>query len=133
MRVAKWPFNTFQANMLKARALATTQQYLNRFMNEGPDKFVETYVGEWMAIANEFLGFDLMAEMRGSMVRYVEEQFAKRLPQVPPKIDEAKAKELNVGWKEWTANRHPTHAEAASGAHCSCSKLVPSPSRGSKC
>jgi len=66
--------------MLKARALATTQQYLNRFMNEGPDKFVETYLGEWMAITNEFLGFDLIAEMRGSMVRYVEEQFAKRLP-----------------------------------------------------
>ena len=94
MRVAKWPFNTFQVNILKARALATTQQYLNRFMNEGPDKFVETYVGEWMAITNEFLGFDLMAEMRGSMMRYVEEQFAKRLPQVPPKIGESKTKEL---------------------------------------
>ena len=80
--------------MLKARALATTQQYLNRFMNEGPDKFVESYVGEWMALTNEFLGFDLMAEMRGSMMRYLEEQLTKRLPQVPPKIDETKAKEL---------------------------------------
>jgi hypothetical protein len=34
-------------------------------------------------------------------------------------------KEMNVGWKEWTANRHPTHTEAANGLHCSCSQLVP--------
>jgi hypothetical protein len=39
-------------------------------------------------------------------------------------------KELNVGWKEWTANKHPTHAEPAAGIHCSCSKLVPSTARG---
>jgi hypothetical protein len=35
------------------------------------------------------------------------------------------AKEMNVGWKEWTHLRHPVHAEAARGAFCSCSKLVP--------
>jgi len=39
-------------------------------------------------------------------------------------------KELNVGWKEWTGNKHPTHAESPVGAHCSCSKLVPSESKG---
>jgi len=34
------------------------------------------------------------------------------------------AKELNVGWKEWTYNRHPTHQGKAdiSGIRCSCSK-----------
>ncbi|HKT23524.1 MAG TPA: hypothetical protein VJR04_02910 [Terriglobales bacterium] len=34
------------------------------------------------------------------------------------------AKEMNVGWKEWTYNRHPTHQEkvGADGVHCSCSK-----------
>src|SRR5439155_9630993 len=62
LRVAKWPFNTFQANMLKAQALATTQQYLNRFLAEGPDRFMESYMGEWMALTKEILGFDLLAE-----------------------------------------------------------------------
>ena len=33
-------------------------------------------------------------------------------------------KELNVGWKEWTHNRHPTHeGKAAKGFRCECSKL----------
>ena len=81
--------------MLKAQALATTQQYLNRLLNEGPDRFVETYLGEWMAIANDMLGFDLMAEMRGSIMSYMEKQLAQRLPKVPPKLDEKKAKELS--------------------------------------
>ena len=33
-------------------------------------------------------------------------------------------KELNVGWKEWTYNRHPTHkgSAEADGVRCSCSK-----------
>jgi hypothetical protein len=31
-------------------------------------------------------------------------------------------KELNVGWKEWTFNRHPTHEGKADGVRCSCSK-----------
>ena len=35
------------------------------------------------------------------------------------------AKELNVGWKEWTANRHPTHASKVDGPHCTCSQLAP--------
>jgi hypothetical protein len=30
------------------------------------------------------------------------------------------AKELNVGLKEWTANRHPTHTGEANGIRCSC-------------
>lgn len=33
------------------------------------------------------------------------------------------AQELNVGWKEWTALRHPQHEEKAEGLRCSCSKL----------
>lgn len=95
MRVAKWPYSTFQVNMLKAQALATTQQYLNRLIAEGPERFIESYLGEWMAITNEMLGFDLMAEMRGSVMQYLQEQLAKRMPQVPPKMDEQKAKELS--------------------------------------
>jgi hypothetical protein len=35
------------------------------------------------------------------------------------------AKEMNVGWKEWTANKHPIHAEKPAGAFCSCSKSAP--------
>jgi hypothetical protein len=31
-------------------------------------------------------------------------------------------KEMNVGWKEWTANRHPVHEGKADGAKCNCSK-----------
>jgi hypothetical protein len=31
-------------------------------------------------------------------------------------------KELNIGWKEWTANRHPTHAGLIEGPWCGCSK-----------
>jgi len=32
-------------------------------------------------------------------------------------------KELNVGWKEWTHNRHPTHqGKAQDGFRCECSK-----------
>jgi hypothetical protein len=32
-------------------------------------------------------------------------------------------KELNVGWKEWTANRHPTHhGKADAEGRCNCSK-----------
>jgi hypothetical protein len=33
-------------------------------------------------------------------------------------------KELNVGWKEWTYNRHPTHQGQASieNVRCECSK-----------
>jgi hypothetical protein len=34
-------------------------------------------------------------------------------------------REMNVGWKEWTYNRHPTHTGKATGAFCSCSLLVP--------
>jgi hypothetical protein len=30
-------------------------------------------------------------------------------------------KELNVGWKEWTADREPTHqGKALDGLRCSC-------------
>jgi rhodanese-related sulfurtransferase len=32
------------------------------------------------------------------------------------------AKELNVGWKEWTYNRHPTHQGKADGFRCTCAK-----------
>jgi hypothetical protein len=32
------------------------------------------------------------------------------------------AKEMNVGWKEWTYNRHPTHQGKADGIRCECSK-----------
>lgn len=34
------------------------------------------------------------------------------------------AKEMNVGWKEWTSNRHPTHQgnAGADKVRCSCSK-----------
>jgi hypothetical protein len=34
------------------------------------------------------------------------------------------AKEMNVGWKEWTSNRHPTHQGKADikGIRCTCSK-----------
>ena len=94
MRVAKWPFNTFQANMLKAQALATTQQYLNRFLAEGPDRFMESYMAEWMALTKEVLGFDLLAEMQGPIMRYMEEHLAKRLPKVTPQVDDEKAKKL---------------------------------------
>jgi hypothetical protein len=33
-------------------------------------------------------------------------------------------KEMNVGWKEWTYNRHPTHQGKSDidGIRCSCSK-----------
>jgi hypothetical protein len=32
------------------------------------------------------------------------------------------AKEMNVGWKEWLANKHPIHQGAANGIRCTCSK-----------
>lgn len=34
------------------------------------------------------------------------------------------AKEMNVGWKEWTYNRHPTHQGSpdAGQFRCSCGK-----------
>ena len=34
------------------------------------------------------------------------------------------AKEMNVGWKEWSYNRHPTHHgnTGADNVRCSCSK-----------
>lgn len=32
------------------------------------------------------------------------------------------AKEMNVGWKEWTANRHPMHKGKVNGVKCECSK-----------
>jgi hypothetical protein len=31
-------------------------------------------------------------------------------------------KEMNVGWKEWTHNRHPTHEGKLEGFRCECSK-----------
>lgn len=32
-------------------------------------------------------------------------------------------KEMNVGWKEWTGNRHPTHqGKLEDNVHCECSK-----------
>jgi hypothetical protein len=33
-------------------------------------------------------------------------------------------KEMNIGWKEWTFNRHPVHKGNADidGIRCSCSK-----------
>jgi len=33
-------------------------------------------------------------------------------------------KEMNVGWKEWTYNHHPTHqgTVGADDVRCSCSK-----------
>jgi hypothetical protein len=31
-------------------------------------------------------------------------------------------KELNVGWREWTYNRHPTHQGDADGFRCQCDK-----------
>ncbi len=31
-------------------------------------------------------------------------------------------REMNVGWKAWTATRHPTHQGKADGARCSCSR-----------
>lgn len=33
-------------------------------------------------------------------------------------------REMNVGWKEWTHNRHPVHKGSAdaNGLLCSCSK-----------
>jgi hypothetical protein len=31
-------------------------------------------------------------------------------------------REMNVGWKEWTALRHPTHKGKPDGMRCSCSK-----------
>jgi hypothetical protein len=33
------------------------------------------------------------------------------------------AKEMNVGWKEWTYNRHPTHkGKLVDGFRCECSR-----------
>lgn len=37
------------------------------------------------------------------------------------------AKELNVGWKEWTEDRLPTHKGRADGARCTCSDVVDAP------
>jgi ArsR family transcriptional regulator len=33
-------------------------------------------------------------------------------------------REMTVGWKEWTANRHPTHRGTPVGARCTCSRTT---------
>jgi len=95
MRAAKWPFRAFQANVQKAQALAMAQQYLNEFLRKGSDKFIESWIGEAMAITKEIIGFDIMELVKTTIQepikKAIEAEMAKRIPREPSQIDEETA------------------------------------------
>lgn len=95
MRLAKWPYAAFQENMKKAKGLAVAQQYLNEFIEKGPDEFMQSALGEAMGLIKDILGFDVMGFTRdaiqGPLKAAVEQELAKRLPKEMPKVDEATA------------------------------------------
>ncbi len=90
MRAAKWPFNAFQENVKKARALAVAQQYLNRFLSEGPDKFMDSVYAELTGTLKGVIGIDLYADLIQPLVKDIGEEltqkYAAKIPKafVPP-------------------------------------------------
>jgi len=92
MRVAKWPFKSFQESIKKAHALAIAQQFLNEFLKKGPEEFIQSYVEEAMTITSEVLGFDIMELIRNAVEepikKAMEAEILKRIPKEIPKLDE---------------------------------------------
>ncbi len=75
MRVAKWPFKTFQKNIEKAKALVIAQDYLNRMMEEGPDEVFEGFISEWTGLFRDLTGFDVSAWVEKLVESELPEQF----------------------------------------------------------
>ncbi|MCJ2530896.1 MAG: hypothetical protein LN413_01065 [Candidatus Thermoplasmatota archaeon] len=86
MRVAKWPFKTFQENIEKAKALIIAQDYLNRMMEEGPDQVFPGFFAEWMGVFRDLIGFDVVA----SVEKLAKSELAEELQSAFAKPDEEK-------------------------------------------
>ena len=95
MRVAKWPLNAFEENIKKARALAVAQQFLNRFLGEGPEKFMNSVYAALTRTLGEVIGFDIFADLVQPIIKDIGDEltrkYSERIPAsfIPPDAEKA--------------------------------------------